>query len=101
LPAWAKERADVICSRDDTHHHLYFCFENTTREAFKKYSKALIRHANGDKSVSDPERVIRLPYFTHRKAGAESEGYRIVFIRKNIDRPAIAEKFSWLPLPAE
>ena len=98
LPAWAKERADVICSRDDTHHHLYFCFENTTREAFKKYSKALIRHANGDKSVSDPERVIRLPYFTHRKNGVESPGYKIVFIRKKIERTSIEKKFDWLTL---
>ena len=98
LPAWAKERADVICSRDDTHHHLYFCFENTTREAFKKYSKALIRHANGDKSVSDPERVIRLPYFTHRKNGVESPGYKIVFIRKKIERQPIEKKFDWLTL---
>jgi len=98
LPAWAKERADVICSRDDTHHHLYFCFENTTREAFKKYSKALIRHANGDKSVSDPERVIRLPYFTHRKEGVESPGYKIVFIRKKIERTSIEKKFDWLTL---
>ena len=98
LPAWAKERADVICSRDDTHHHLYFCFENATREAFKKYSKALIRYANGDKSVSDPERVIRLPYFTHRKEGVESAGYKIIFIRKKIERTSIEKKFDWLTL---
>ena len=97
LPTWAKERADVICSRDENHHHLYFCFESTAREAFKKYSKALVRHANGDKSVSDPERVIRLPYFTHRKGGIASDGYTIVFIRKNIERLPIAEKLSWVP----
>lgn len=96
LPAWAKERADVICSRDENHHHLYFCFEHTTREAFKKYSKALIAHAGGDKSVSDPERVIRLPYFTHRKNGVASNGYKIVFIRKNIERQPIEKKFDWL-----
>ena len=101
LPTWAKERADVICSRDENHHHLYFCFADTARDEFKKYSAALVSYAGGDKSVTDPERVIRLPYFTHRKNGVEGEGYKIVFIRKNIDRPAIAEKFSWLPLPAE
>ena len=98
LPAWAKNRADVICSRGENHHHLYFCFESTTREAFKKYSKALIHHANGDKSVSDPERVIRLPYFTHRKEGVESPGYKIVFIRKKIERASIEKKFDWLTL---
>lgn len=97
LPEWAKERADVICSRDENHHHLYFCFEATTRDEFKKYSRALIRYAGGDKSVSDPERVIRLPYFAHRKEGTESDGYKIVFIRKNIERPPIDKKFSWVP----
>lgn len=96
LPAWAKKRADVICSRGENHHHLYFCFENTTREVFKKYSQAIIAHANGDKSVSDPERVIRLPYFAHRKNGVESDGYKIVFIRKKIDRLPIEKKFAWL-----
>ena len=101
LPAWAKDRADVICSRGENHHHLYFCFENTTRAEFKKYSKALIAYAGGDRSVSDPERVIRLPYFTHRKNGVVSEGYKIAFIRKNIERPLISEKFSWLPVAPE
>ncbi len=100
-PSWAKEYADVICTRDENHHHLYFCFENTTRDEFKKYSKALIKHAGGDVNVSDPERVIRLPYFTHRKNGVESEGYKIVFIRKNIERLLIAKKFGWLTIPEE
>ena len=98
LPLWAKDRADVICSRGEKHHHLYFCFENTTREAFKKYSKALIHHAGGDRSVSDPERVIRLPHFTHRKNGVESDGYKITFIRKKIERVPIEKKFDWLTL---
>ena len=31
LPEWAKKHADVICSRDENHHHLYFCFENRNR----------------------------------------------------------------------
>ena len=99
LPEWAKERADMICTRDETHHHLYFCFEETTREAFKLYSKALLQHTPGaDKSVSDPERVIRLPYFTHRKECIESEGYEIVYIRKNTERVPIEEKFKWLKI---
>lgn len=101
LPAWAKKCADIICTRDKNHHHLYFCFADTTRDEFKKYSKAVISHAGGDKSVSDPERVIRLPYFTHRKNGVEGEGYKIVFIRKNIERLPIGEKFNWLPVAPE
>jgi hypothetical protein len=97
LPEWAKERADIICTRDETHHHLYFCFAETTREVFKAYSKAILQNTPGaDKSVSDPERVIRLPYFTHRKENVESEGYKIIFIRKNIERIPIEEKFKWL-----
>ena len=98
LPAWAKNRADVVCSRDEKHHHLYFCFADATRDTFKKYSKALINHAGGDKSVADPERVIRLPYFTHRKNGVEGDGYKIVFIRKKIERQPIDEKFEWLSI---
>lgn len=96
LPAWAKKRADIICTRDKNHHHLYFCFADTARDEFKKYSKALVSHAGGDKSVTDPERVIRLPYFTHRKNGVESEGYKIVFIRKNVERLPLDKKFDWL-----
>lgn len=101
LPSWAKKQADVICTRDEKHHHLYFCFANTTRDEFKKYSKVLINYAGGDKSVSDPERVIRLPYYTHRKNGVESDGYKITFIRKNIERPPINKKFDWLPVAPE
>jgi hypothetical protein len=97
LPEWAKDRADMICSRDESHHHLYFCFEPTMREVYKMYSKALLQYiGTGDPQVSDPERVMRLPYFTHRKEGLESEGYAIVFIRKNIERVPIEKKFDWL-----
>lgn len=100
LPAWAKDRADMICTRDENHHHLYFCFAETTRNVFKTYSKALLaQFPEADKAVSDPERVIRLPYFTHRKKGVESEGYKIAWIRKNIERAPIEKKFEWLKIP--
>lgn len=102
LPEWTKDYADVICSRDETHHHLYFCFADTTREEFKKYSKALLSITPGaDKAVSDPERVIRLPYFEHRKNGVTSEGYKIVFIRKEIERLPIDKKFLWVKTDAK
>jgi len=98
LPEWARERADVICSRDKTHHHLYFCFaEGATREQYKAAALALIASiADADEHVSDPERVMRLPGFEHRKDGKTSHGYKIAFIRKKIVRLPIVEKFAWL-----
>ena len=104
LPEWAKERADIICTRDENHHHLYFCFAETTRDVYKAISFAILSYmGTADKAVSDPERVMRLPYFTHRKKDKktgefkESEGYKIVFIRENITRLPTEEKFNWLP----
>jgi len=103
LPAWSKDHADLICTRDEKHHHLYFCFAETTRENYKKYSTAIIKMIGGsDVAVSDPERVIRLPYFTHRKPGVEeNEGYKIVFIRKEIERLSIEKKFEWVTIPTD
>ena len=102
LPEWAKERADIICTRDANHHHLYFCFAETTRENYKRYASAIIKMiGGGDAQVSDPERVIRLPYFTHRKESVESKGYKIAFIRKTIERLPIEKKFEWVNVPAE
>lgn len=96
LPAWAKEHADIICKRDDTHHHAFFCFApGVTRDEYKAIAYKLIA-LGGDKMVSDPERVMRLPGFEHRKDGKTSKGYEVVFVRKKIDRLPIAEKFSWL-----
>ncbi len=99
MPAWAKERADIICTRDPLHHHLYFCFaEGVTREEYKATAARLIAATPGaDKAVSDPERVLRLPGFAYNKKGVSGEGYKIVFLRKKIDRLPIAEKFAWLP----
>ena len=99
LPEWAKERADVICTRDATHHHLYFCFaEGATRDEYKAFAARLIAATPGaDKAVSDPERVLRLPGFAYSKKGVSGEGYKIAFMRKKIDRLPIAEKFAWLP----
>ena len=96
LPSWARDRADLICTRDETHHHLYFCFAETTRDEYKKYATAIIKMIGGsDAAVSDPERVIRLPYFTHRKPGVEeNEGYKIVFIRKEIERLSIEKSLN-------
>ena len=97
LPDWATERADVVCSRDERHHHLYFCLKETTRETYKKYTTALIAIIpGGDEHVSDPERVMRIPGFAHRKKGIEGEGYKIIFIRETIERVSIDKKFSWL-----
>ena len=105
LPEWAKEHADIICTRDATHHHLYFCFtEGVTRDEYKAIATRLIAATPGaDKAVSDPERVLRLPGFAYNKKGVSGEGYRIAFMRKKIERLPIAEKFSWLPAakPAE
>jgi len=103
LPAWAKERADVICSRDEKHHHIYFCFASgATRDEYKDIATRLIAAAPGaDKAVSDPERVIRLPGYAHEKRNVKSEGYRIIFVRDKIERVPIAEKFSWLTAPVQ
>lgn len=99
LPAWAKERADIICSRGPLNHHLYFCFaEDVTRDEYKAIAARLIAATPGaDKAVSDPERVLRLPGFAYNKKGVSGEGYKIAFMRKKIDRLPIAEKFAWLP----
>lgn len=101
LPEWARERADVICSRGKDHHHLYFCFATgATREQYKAAAASLIALIpQADEHVSDPERVMRLPGFEHRKDGKTSEGYKVVFIRKKIDRLPIQEKFAWLKTP--
>lgn len=98
LPEWAKARADIICSRDRLHHHLYFCFaEGVTRDEYKAAAARLIAATPGaDKAVSDPERVLRLPGFAYNKKGVSGEGYKIVFLRKKIERLPIAEKFAWL-----
>lgn len=102
LPAWAKKHADMICSRDDNHYHLYFCFSPSTRDDFKKYAKRVLNYTSGgDKTVSDPERVIRLPGFAHRKEGVEGPGYKVVYIRNEIKRLELAEKFKWLPKESE
>ena len=96
LPAWAKEHADIICKRDATHHHAFFCFApGATREQYKEVASRLIA-LGGDKMVSDPERVMRLPGFEHRKDGKTSPGYKVAFVRKDIQRLPIAEKFAWL-----
>jgi hypothetical protein len=99
LPKWAKKQADVICTRDPMHHHLYFCFtEGVTRDEYKTIATRLIAATPGaDKAVSDPERVLRLPGFAYNKKGVSGEGYKIAFIRKKINRMPIAEKFAWLP----
>ena len=106
LPAWAKARADIICTRDASHHHLYFCFaEGVTRDEYKTTAARLIAATPGaDKAVSDPERVLRLPGFAYNKKGVSGDGYKIAFMRKKIDRLPIAEKFKWLlvaPQPAQ
>ena len=106
LPAWAKERADIICSRGPLNHHLYFCFaEGVTRDEYKAIATRLIAATPGaDKAVSDPERVLRLPGFAYNKKGVSGDGYKIAFMRKKIDRLPIAEKFKWLlvaPQPAQ
>ena len=48
LPDWAHEHADVICTRDETHHHVYFCFApmGPTEQNRKKYSDTVKKLLN-------------------------------------------------------
>jgi len=107
LPAWASERADVICSRDALHHHLYFCFSplGASEKNRKKYTetvKELLRLTGSkEKAAHDPERVIRLPGFTHGKTGKPAPGYRVAFVRENVTREAFNKKFAWLSETAQ
>lgn len=102
LPAWAHDRADIICSRDDKHHHLYFCFEplepnDKNRKLYSDTVKVLLKLTGSkEKAAHDPERVIRLPGFSHGKTGKPAPGYEIKFIRNDIERLPFKEKFSWL-----
>lgn len=102
LPEWAREHADIICSRGENNHHVYFCFsprENSdaNRADFSRVVKALFILSGGsEKSAHDPERVIRLPNFLHKKEGIVSPGYEIIFLRDKIDRLNFSEKFAWL-----
>jgi hypothetical protein len=102
LPDWAHEHADVMCTRDETHHHVYFCFSpmGATEQNRKKYSDTVKKLLNitgsAEKLAHDPERVIRLPGFTHGKTGKPAPGYRVVFVRDEIRREAFNKKFAWL-----
>jgi hypothetical protein len=107
LPAWAHERADMICSRDDMHHHLFFCFapfgpSDDMRAKYSATVKALLKLTGSkEKAAHDPTRIIRLPTFTHGKTGDALPGYEIVFIRDDIKRIAFNKKFAWLKADAE
>jgi len=103
LPEWAKDHADIICSRDETHHHVYLCFaEGISRAEYKDIAARLIAATPGaDKAVSDPERVLRLPGFAYNKKGVSGDGYKIAFTRKKIERLPAVEKFKWLPQAAQ
>lgn len=102
LPEWARERADMICSRGELNHHVYFCFsprENNddNRADFSRVVKALFILSGGsEKSAHDPERVIRVPSFLHKKNGVASAGYEVTYLRDNIARVNFSEKFAWL-----
>jgi AAA domain/RepB DNA-primase N-terminal domain len=48
--------------------HCYWLVCDVPLEAFKPMQKALAARFNGDESVSDLPRVLRLPGFVHRKA---------------------------------
>lgn len=107
LPAWAHNRADIICSRDDRHHHLYFCFEPLTpndknRKLYSDTVKALLKLTGSkEKAAHDPERVIRLPGFSHGKTGKPGAGYEIKFMRDDIQRLPFKEKFDWIKTKKE
>lgn len=102
LPEWAEQYADVICSRDELHHHLYFCFSpfgpnEKQRKLYSDTVKKLLKLTGSkEKAAHDPERVIRLPGFSHGKTGKPMPGYEIKFIRENIERISFKEKFNWL-----
>lgn len=102
LPAWARERADAICSRDDTHHHLFFIFRDREEnaESRKTYSaivkRLLVLTGSKEKSAHDSARVFRIPGVPHRKNGVLSPEYKCVFLRNNLHIVDFEDRFKFL-----
>jgi len=102
LPAWAHAYADAICSRDDTHHHLYFVFNDRPENPKNKASySAIVKRlltltGSGEKAAHDTARVVRLPDVPHRKGGVESPGYAVKFLRADVKAVDFTERFTFL-----
>jgi cytidylate kinase len=102
LPVWAHEHADIICSRDSTHHHLYFVFEprdenETNKASYSAVVKQLLTLTQSkERAAHDSARVARLPDFSHRKNGVRSPGYEIVYVREQTERVSFEQRFAFL-----
>lgn len=102
LPAWAYDYADAICSRDDTHHHLYFIFKDRPENAKNKASfsavvkRLLALTGSAEEGAHDTARVMRLPDVPHRKNGADSPGYVVAFLRSDLTPVDFSERFAFL-----
>ena len=102
LPAWAFDYADAICSRDDTHHHLFFVFKDRpendkTRATYSAIVKRLLALTGSrEKGAHDSARVVRVPGVPHRKNGVESPGYAVKFLRAGLTPVDFTERFEFL-----
>lgn len=67
----------IVIESSPNRFHAYWVTDNCPLDQFKSAQQRLIRQFNGDKSVCDLPRVMRLPGFIHRKA--EPFMTRIIF----------------------
>lgn len=102
LPAWAHDYADAICSRDETHHHCFFVFNDRpdnekNRASYSAVVKRLLTLTGSqEKGAHDSARVVRLPDVPHRKNGVESPGYEVKFLRSDVKLMDFNDRFSFL-----
>jgi hypothetical protein len=58
----------IVIESSPNRFHAYWLTDNCPLDQFKSAQQRLIQQFNGDKSVCDLPRVMRLPGFIHRKA---------------------------------
>jgi hypothetical protein len=63
----AKSAPHVVVESSPSHYHPYWFVTGIALDAFKPMQKALLARFNGDPSVCDLSRVMRLPGFLRRK----------------------------------
>lgn len=86
----------IVCTSEGRGHVFWLIKGDCDTETYVRLQEALARRFNGDPSVTDPNRAVRMPGTLHHKAGAVAT--KLVYLDKRHRRTSVKKLVSRLKL---
>lgn len=102
LPAQWPVNPHAMTKRDDTHYHAYWFIDgDCTADEWRYAQRQIALYFGSDETMVNPDRVLRVPGYTHFKDLNNPVSYDLVYLDDTLPRYKLRDIIQYFPLSAE